>query len=349
MTLVVNSLNRYTKYWLALVGLAFLLMGCESQKEIKTLEIKGGTMGTYYVVKVAAVADQLPDGEKLKLAIDAELESVNDALSHYRKTSEISRFNRFDKTDAFPISESMRVVTTESLRISELSGGAFEPTIGPLVNLWGFGPTHRPEKIPSEAEINQARAVMGYQKLNLTKAGLAKSNPEIKLNFSAIAKGFGVDRVAELLAKRGFDNYLVEIGGELRLKGHNDSGKSWRIAVEKPAYDGSQAISQVIEPGDKGVATSGDYRNYFEEDGVRYSHTIDPVTGRPITNKVISVTVVTDTCMTADGLATAFTVMGVEKSLAYAEAHNLAVMIIEKSADGFIDHYSTAFKPLMIH
>lgn len=347
MTLVVNTLNRYIKSWLALIGLAFLLAGCDKAPQFHTLKLQGNTMGTYYVVKVVGNPDQLPDGATLQQTIDTELKAVNATLSTYSPQSEISLFNKAKQTDAIKISAPMQTVVSEALRIAKLSDGAFDPTVGPLVNLWGFGPQQKPEKIPSSEVLEATLADVGYQNLSLTSAGLAKAKPDSYLDFSAIAKGYGVDRVAELLASLGHHNYLVEIGGELRLKGHNDRGTPWRIAVEKPLYDGSQAVELVITPGDQGVATSGDYRNYFEENGVRYSHTINPATGRPIDNKVVSVTVVADTSMTADGLATAFTVMGVEKTLAYAEQANVAVMVIEKGADGFTEHHSQAFKPLL--
>lgn len=167
------------------------------------------------------------------------------------------------------------------------------------------------------------------------------------MDLSAIAKGFGVDKVAEYLESQGARNYLVEIGGELRINGVNGKGHPWRVAIEKPTVNAG-SVQEVILPGDNGVATSGEYRNYYELDGKRFSHTMDPLTGKPIQHRLVSVTVIHPSCMTADGLATVFMVMGPEKSLAYAKERGLAIFTITKTDDGFEEAYSDAFKPYLV-
>ncbi|MGY5450280.1 FAD:protein FMN transferase [Agarivorans sp. MS3-6] len=334
-------------YWLALLGLAFFISGCSEQNNLYTLQIEGRTMGTYYQVKLAEPTASLPAGEVMQAKIDEVLQQVNQEMSTYMPDSELSRFNQHRSDQALNISDNLALVIEASLLLSEDSGGAFDVTVGPLVNLWGFGPEGRPEQRPSDQELAEAKAKIGYQHLSLSNGNLSKELPELYLDLSAIAKGHGVDRVADLLEAEGLHNYMVDIGGELRLKGHNDKGVGWRIAVEKPSAE-QRAVQKIIEPGNNGLATSGDYRNYFEQDGVRYSHTINPNTGKPIANHIVSVSVITPTSMMADAYATAFTVMGVEQAMRFAENKQLAVYIIEKQGDEFVEHISSAFVPFVV-
>ncbi|GDY24914.1 thiamin biosynthesis lipoprotein ApbE [Agarivorans sp. Toyoura001] len=334
-------------YWLVLVGLAFFISGCSEQNSLYTLQIEGRTMGTYYQIKLAEPKANLPNGEALQTKIDAVLQQVNQEMSTYISDSELSRFNQHSANNAISISDNLALVLEASLQLSEDSKGAFDVTVGPLVNLWGFGPEGRPEQRPTERELALTKAKIGYQHLSLSSGKLSKDLPDLYVDLSAIAKGHGVDRVADLLEAEGLHNYMVDIGGELRLKGHNDKGAGWRIAVEKPSAE-QRAVQKIIEPGDNGLATSGDYRNYFEQDGVRYSHTINPNTGMPIANHIVSVSVITPTSMMADAYATAFTVMGVEQAMRFAENKQLAVYIIEKQGDEFVEHISSAFVPFVV-
>ncbi|MFM2482241.1 FAD:protein FMN transferase [Celerinatantimonas sp. YJH-8] len=336
------------KQWLAFLGLAFLLLGCQKHEDLYTLTLKGGTMGTFYQIKVVAPKDKLPDGQTLQALVDKELEQVNDEMSTYRPQSELSLFNSQQTTQVVPISDHLRTVVTEALRISGLTGGAFDITVGPLVNLWGFGPTGRPDKVPSPEKLSAAEKEIGYHHLHLSTEGWQKDIPGLYVDLSGIAKGYGVDRVADLLKAQGFHNFLVNVGGELRQQGHNDQNEPWRVAVEKPRYNGSQAVERIVTPGDRAIATSGDYRNYFEENGIRYSHEIDPKTGHPIQNRVVSASVIADNCMTADGFATAFMVMGRKASIDFATAHKMAVMIIEKTDEGYAEFYTPEFKQYLV-
>jgi thiamine biosynthesis lipoprotein len=222
--------------------------------------------------------------------------------------------------------------------------GALDVTVGPLVNLWGFGPEARPEVIPSDEELAERRANTGIEHLEVSGNTLKKDIPNLYVDLSTIAKGWGVDVVADYIQSQGIMNYMVEVGGEMRVKGLNREGVPWRIAIEKPSVE-ERAIQEIIEPGDMAVATSGDYRNYFERDGIRYSHIINPETGKPINHKVVSVTVLDKSSMTADGLATGLMVMGEVKGMQVAQENNIPVLMIVKTEDGFEELASDAYKP----
>jgi thiamine biosynthesis lipoprotein len=238
-------------------------------------------------------------------------------------------------------------VVLEALRINRVTDGALDVTVGPLVNLWGFGPEGRPDKVPSAAELEQRRAWTGIDKLSVQGNALVKSIPELYVDLSSIAKGYGVDVIAQYLQSQQVKNYMVDIGGEVRTRGHNGEKKPWRIAIERPTAGMEQKAQLVIQPGEMSIATSGDYRNYFEQGGVRYSHTIDPVTGRPIHHHLVSVTVLSPTCMAADGLSTGLNVLGPERGMALANLMGIPVFMIVKTAKGFEERYSEAFKPYL--
>jgi thiamine biosynthesis lipoprotein len=238
-------------------------------------------------------------------------------------------------------------VVLEALRINRVTDGALDVTVGPLVNLWGFGPEGRPDKVPSATELEQRRNWTGIDKLAVEGNALVKRIPELYVDLSSIAKGYGVDEIAHYLQSQHVKNYMVDIGGEVRTRGHNGEKKPWRIAIERPTAGGEQQALLVIEPGEMAMATSGDYRNYFEQDGVRYSHTIDPLTGKPIRHNLVSITVISPLCMTADGLSTGLNVMGPERGMALANLLGIPVFMIVKTAKGFEERYSDAFKPYL--
>lgn len=302
--------------------------------------ITGNTMGTTYSVKIV---DKV-DAPFLKKLIDTKLADVNQLMSTYIPESELSRLNQAPINQIFRLSKENIEVMRIARKIHDVSDGQFDITIGPLVNLWGFGPDINQQILPSQEEIDLARSQVGMKFLSISDEGAVKK-ADIYIDLSSIAKGYGVDQIALLLEARGFNNYLVEIGGELRGKGVNGKGNSWRIAIEKPDVSQRTAF-KAIELRDQAMATSGDYRNYFEVDGQRYSHTISPVTGRPITHNVASVTVLAETTTMADGYATAINVMGAEKGLAMAERQSLAVLVILKTENGFEERYSEKFKAL---
>lgn len=324
-----NHRSRNAVHWTALCCLALALVGCERPVALET--VQGRTMGTTWAVTVADPPRGF-DADVLTRNIETVLAAVNKEMSTYDPESEISRFNAAPGDGAwFPVSARFADTTARALAFSELSQGAFDPTVGPLVNLWGFGPEATAADLPSDADIDAARALVGYAAIRVRApelgAALAKTAPR-RLDLSAIAKGAGVDAVAEYLIAQGLTNVLVDIGGELRAVGSKD-GQGWRIAIETPTK-GARGVQSVIALSDRAIATSGDYRNYREIDGVSYSHTIDPNTGRPVVHALASVSVAEESCAVADGWATTLLVLGPERGFALAQARGLAALFIER-------------------
>ncbi|KXS38736.1 MAG: thiamine biosynthesis lipoprotein [Halomonadaceae bacterium T82-2] len=332
------------KALLSVVALAILLAGCDGRPDVAAHRFQGPIFGTGYHVTVYAALDEAED-KALGQGILDTLQHVDHLMSTYKPDSELSRFNRYPVGVPFFLSPQTAEVIRESLRIARLSNDAFDVTVGPAVNLWGFGPDGRPDRVPDPTALTAALARIDIHALKLDGDTLTKTKP-VYVDLSAIAKGYGTDQVADYLEKQGVDSYLVEVGGEIRTRGQKPDGAEWRIAVEKPVSS-ERSVQRVIDLGTSAVATSGDYRNYFEQDGVRYSHTIDPRTGRPITNHVASVTVISERCATADALATALTVMGEQAALDLAERENLAVYLIVRTDEGFDIRMSSAFAPYL--
>lgn len=328
--------------------LFFLFSSCSQLKSPELVTLEGFTMGTVYSIKV--IKQGQPDlYNTLPQKVDKLLESVNLKMSTYIDSSEISRFNNLPANEWFNMSPELYFVLNEAQRVSTLSDGAFDITVGPLVNLWGFGAEDKNRQSPLEEDINQRMKKIGYTKLVLREFPQSgkKDIPGLYCDLSAIAKGYGVDVIADYFDSLGIENYLVEVGGEVRAKGKNQKDQDWRIGIQSPA-DVKQ-IFNVLSISNKAVATSGDYQNYFEEDGVRYSHTIDPRTGKPITHKLASVTVVHTSCMTADAMATAIDVLGPEKGFELAKSQELAVLLIIKSDEGFSSRMTPLFKEIILN
>ncbi len=300
-------------------------------------------MGTTYHVKVVDAPDEIV-AEALQIDIDDVLSEINRQMSTYDPDSELSRFNRSNSTDWVPASPGLAEVVDAALRISQLTDGAFDVTVGPLVNLWGFGPESQINGVPADQAVAEARARVGYQRIQVRTSppAIRKDRADVYLDLSAIAKGYGVDQIAEYLEALEITNYLVEIGGELRGRGHNARGVDWTVAIEKPT-PGERAVEQVIHIDSDAVATSGDYRNFFTTDGLRYSHEIDPRTGSPVSHKLASVTVVTDTCMLADAWATALLVLGPKEGFEFAERQPLAAMFITAANSSFQEAKTSRF------
>ncbi len=343
MKLSAIHLANRAKYSLALVLSIFVLAGCS--KPPQQMHISGPTMGTGYNVKYLTDSNS-PAPEDIQKEVDKVLEKVNDEMSTYRPDSELSRFNQHRSSEPFTVSEDTATVVREALRINKVTEGAMDVTVGPIVNLWGFGPEDRPDHTPTAEKLEQRRAITGIQHLSEIGNALIKDIPDLYVDLSSIAKGRGTDEVANYLESIGILNYMVEVGGEIRVKGHNREGVAWRIAVEKPVSN-ERSVENIIEPGDMAIATSGDYRNYFEENSVRYSHIINPKTGKPINNKVVSVTVLDASCMTADGLSTGLMVLGETEGIRIANKENIPVLYIVKTDDGFKEYASEAFKPYL--
>jgi thiamine biosynthesis lipoprotein len=323
---------------------AFLVAACEPAPDTaELLELGGETMGTTYSVKVADLPPSLEPAE-LQRQIEALLEQVNAVMSTYRRDSELSCFNRARTREWFPVSGELVGVIDQAMAISEITGGAFDVTVGPLVNLFGFGPDLDIERSPTEAELDEVMQYVGYQHLHTRQMPpeIRKDDPRVTVDLSAIAKGYGVDRIAEHLEVAGIESYLVEIGGELRGRGRHPRGTPWRIGVETPVV-GERSVFEVLNLRDIGVATSGDYRNYREVDGRLLSHIIDPVTGRPVEHQAVSVTVLDASTMRADALATALLVLGPDLGYRLAQARDIAALFVVKEQAGFDEHRTTRF------
>lgn len=328
--------------------IVLLIISCSNEKVKDVYSLSGSTMGTTFSIKVVREAE-VP-GEyftKLDYEIDILLEEVNRQMSTYIPTSEISVFNKSESTDWIEISDDFAFVVNEALKLGEDSEGYFDITIGPLVNLWGFGPENRPTLIPSVEEIEERKREIGYKNVSvkINPPMIKKSNPNIKIDLSAIAKGFGVDKVAGYLESKGFKDFMVEIGGEVKTKGKNQNSNDWRIGISSP--DAKMGIQKVINISDMSMATSGDYYNYFEKDGERFSHTIDPLTGKPITHKLASVTVLHQSCALADGIATAIDVMGPEMGFEFAEKMELPIYMIVRENNEFVEKMTKSFEEIL--
>ncbi len=332
-----------------LVGFAALLAAC--QAEPAKLEFSGNTMGTTYnIVAIDKTAKLAPD--TIKIAIEKKLVDINKKLSNWDPKSEISRFNSQKNLEPFPISEDLAHVIESANAIHRQSEGQFDITLGPLIELWGFGRrdsnSHSPSKLAIRKTLEKTgqSTVIEFQK---NPATMSKLYPDATVYLAAIAKGYGVDQLGSLLQERGINDYLVEIGGDLIASGYNTKGEPWRIGVERPDA-GDHIIDRIINVSGLGMATSGDYRNYYEENGIRYSHIINAKTGRPITHTTASVTVLAESAMLADAWATALMVIGHERGLALSEKLDLAVMFISRNKDDtenrFTSHESSRYTAL---
>lgn len=293
--------------------------------------LEGRTMGTVYSVKYIPL-DRSLTSEKVKSDIESILRDVNRQMSTYMPGSEISKVNHQYSAPSMSISPWFAQVLTYSLDLAASTGGLFDPTVGPLVNLWGFGPGGK-RKVPQDSEISNVRKYVGYKKIQLKpdasgKWHVTKQDPRVEIDLSSTAKGFAVDKVSEYLSLNGLVNHLVEIGGEIKARGFKKKGEPWVVGVENPVAE-PQASPHIFFPIiDMSIATSGSYRNFFSEEGSTYSHTLDPRSGRPIQHDLVSVTVLDESCMKADGLATALMAMGPKRAWEYAIKHKLPVYMI---------------------
>lgn len=327
-------MNKFLTF-VVMLFIAGLACGAES------LKFTGETMGTYYSIAIDGAVEAARDD--IQTQIDVCLADINRQMSTWDPNSEISQFNKSESTDWFSVSPEFAMVVAESIRIHTLTNGAFDPTVAPLIDLWGFG-AKRPKSFPKQEEIDAAKSKTGMQFIEARPepSAIKRTKPRITLNLSAIAKGHGVDRVSELLTSLGYPSHVVDIGGEDRTGIAKSTGEKWRLGVESPFGD----LQRVIECTEQSVATSGDYRNYFEIKGVRYSHAIDPTTGRPVENPPASVSVLSDSCMTADALATGLMVMGTEKGFQLAKEQGLSVLYLDV-IDGkkIVEHATGQFLP----
>ncbi len=309
------------------------------------VRLSGATMGTTWHVTVVTQGDAQP--KALASGVQGVLDGIHHDMSTYLPDSDLSRFNRAGVDEAVPVSARTLAVTLAALDVARETDYAFNPAVGALVELWGFGAAEARPALPDDSAIEAAMATARLDRLQVDAAAsaLRKSAP-LSLDLSAIAKGYGVDQVAQWLEQQGLGDYLVEVGGELKTAGRNPDGRLWRVGIEKPQLVPGQAELAIALSG-QAIATSGDYRNYREVDGQRFSHEIDPRTGRPISHNLASASVIADSAMLADGYATALMVMGPDAALRFANQRALPVYLLVKTKEGVRARYSEAFRPYL--
>lgn len=329
--------------FLIVLCLALLLSACQPQTSNKQQAVfTGPIMGTEY--RITVVSNAAIDQQELGGSVLAAMQSVNQSMSNYIADSELSKFNRLAANVPFVISSDFASVMLEAEQISELSSGAFDVTLAKAIDAWGFGPDGTIDKKPSDDELLILRDTVGYQYLSLQDSSLSKSKDGVELSLSAIAKGYAVDKVANVIEAYGINDYLVNIGGELRASGKTVDAQLWRVGIEKPHILGG--IQQIALLDNKAIATSGDYRNYLVVDGQQFSHTIDPITLKPVLHKLALVSVIADKASTADALATAMMVMGEEKAWSFALKNRLAAYFIVRGDENkpFVIKYTEEFE-----
>ena len=335
-----------------LLGISFLgLSACDyvSNQQKTETKIAGKTMGTFYNITVVG---EYPGGpEQLQHDSEKVLSAIVNDISTFNKKSVLSKFNQTHSTEPMEISHNLADIIITCLRVGHDLGGAMDITVGPLVNAWGFGPKKNGNKFPTDEEIAAAKANVGLDKIHVEigyeKSFIRKDNPNVYVDLSTVGEGFGADKIAEMLDARGITDYMVSIAGAIRTRGSNSRGKDWVIAIEDPANDqnvGQNMTTTVCTKG-QAISTAGSYRNYrIGPDGKRESHIINPVTGRPVDNNTVSVTVIGPSALWTDALDTGMVVMGYENALKYANERNIAIYAIAQGKNGFEVHSSRAME-----
>tara|TARA_R110000868_G_scaffold226115_2_gene478607 strand:+ start:10953 stop:11972 length:1020 start_codon:yes stop_codon:yes gene_type:complete len=321
-----------------------LLIACTKKHTPEVLTIFGQTMGTSYAIKYYSTEDA-PARDELAKAIEEVLRGVNLEMSTYIDESEIQKFNGLKSTDSwFKVSPGFHWVTKVALALAQKTDGIYDPTVGPLVDLWGFG-AKKSKVVPSDSQIAAAKKIVGYQMViaDEVEPMIRKTNAEVRLDLSSIAKGWGVDQVGRLLESSGIDNYMVEIGGEVRTKGSKADKTAWQIGISIPDEADTGGAQKIVLLNNAALATSGDYRNYFESNGMRYAHVLDPRSGAPALSDIASVSVIEETgdCTQADGFATALLAMGTQQAMQFATDNKMAVYIISHKKDGDFTEWMT--------
>ena len=322
-------------------ALAAALTGCLFQDQVE--EFSGPTMGSTYSVKYVAGSGAAAK-EQLRSETESILGQLDRQLSTYRNDSDIVAFNALPAGQCMNMPDSARELVLAGQQLSQESGGALDLTIGPLLDLWGFGPRGRQDQVPTAEDIAKVRQTIGHHHLRVEGEQLCKE-VAVQVDFNSIAAGYAVDLVAQRLEALGVESYLVEITGELKAKGRKPGDEPWRIAIEAPRIN-ERVAQQVLELDGYGVSTSGDYRNYFERDGKRYSHTLDPATGTPIEHALAAVTVVDPSTLRADGLSTLLMVLGPERGLAFTAKHGIAALFVIHEEQKFVTTSTAAFDEL---
>lgn len=337
--------------WRVGILFALILCGCDnpSPKAEQQTVLEGKTMGTFWRVSTPATTPE--QAKILTTKIQAMLDGDDQLLSTWKHDSALMRFNHATSLEPWPVSEGMADIVTIALRVGAKTEGAMDITVGPLVNLWGFGPNKQPVKTPTQADINAAKARTGLQHLKVINQAqqqyLQKDLPDLFVDLSTVGEGYAADHLARLMEHEGISRYLVSVGGALVSRGMNGQGTPWRVAIQKPT-DQENAVQAVVDINGHGISTSGSYRNYYELDGKRISHVIDPQTGRPIEHKLVSVTVIAPTALEADAWDTGLMVLGKEKAQAVVQREGLAVYMISREGDHFTTWMSPQFSAFLL-
>ncbi|MEM9257067.1 MAG: FAD:protein FMN transferase [Pseudomonadota bacterium] len=335
--------KSHSREWLFCLLLVSLL-GCQQRPDV--VKLTGPTMGTIWHVTYVSGTATVSERE-IAEGISQQLEAVNSSMSTYRDGSEINRINAAPEGDWIALSPSFAAVLSTALAVGSASRGAYDVTVGPLVDLWGFGPEGAVTEVPGDDSIRAMLGRIGHDQLEFEAAGQRlRKRGALELDFSSLAKGYGVDRISDWLLAQGVGRFLVEVGGEIRTAGLSGRGDLWRVAIEQPEA-GARNVAATVALRDLALATSGDYRNFFTVDGVQYSHTIDPRSGYPIDHPLVSVTVAHPSGMFADAWATALLALG-EEAEAVALAQALAVYFIHRSDEGYEHSYTPEFAPLLV-
>lgn len=311
------------------------------------VSLRGLTMGSHWSVKYT-VPDSVHDRIGVQRALQSVLDRLESQMSTWRDDSELSRFNHSQSTEWFAVPIETARIVAEAQRISKLTEGAFDVTVLPLLKLWGFGSRTQPQRVPAPVEVAAARVSVGWKKLEVRMAppALRKMVGGLQVDLSGIAPGFAADELGSWLEGRGIANFLVDVGGELRARGTDLRGDPWRVGIERPA-NSERVVDAVVSLNNVALATSGDYRNFFEQAGKRYSHIFDPRTGAPSQSGVASVSVVHPSAMTADALATALAVMGMESGLELAQREGWAVRYVERRDGELLKLMTPAFRQML--
>jgi len=329
----------------AIAVCAILIAGCD--RTPVPIELSGPAQGTTYSVKVAKPPAGV-DSYAVRVVVDEVLQTIDLQMSGYREDSEISRFNRSTSTDWFEVSQDLATVVSAALQVSGQSQGTLDITVAPLVNLWGMGPQGEHDRWPTDTEVAEARAQVGYRNLSVREhpAALRKALSGLTVDLNAVAPGYTVDLLVARLTALGITNFMIDIGGEVRAHGRNAQGELWRIAVERPVDTDPQPYA-IVQLDDAAVTTSGEYRHYIVRDGQRYSHTIDPRTGRPVQHNLASVVVVSRTALDADAWATALNVLGADEGYALAMQRQIPALFIVEHDGRLESRMTPQFRPFM--
>ena len=331
--------------WLFCLLLPVLLVGCSD--EVGPRHLNGATMGTTWSLSYIEAPDQ-PAAQDIHSRVQGVLDSIEQSMSTYRPDSEINRYNSAAAGSWVSVSAPFLAVLQTALQVGEASNGAYDVTVAPLVTLWGFGPGEVQSEPPPPQQIENLLASVGQDRVQVRpRTGEVLQPGGISLDFSSLAKGYAVDEGAQWLRDNGVTRFLLEVGGEMRLSGLSGRNDPWRIAIEQPESAG-RSMAGALDVSDMSVATSGDYRNYFEHDGQRFSHSIDPRSGYPVAHDLVSVTVVHHSAMLADAWATALTVLGARQALAVAQTQALAVYFIRREGQGFVHSHTEHILPYLV-